>query len=293
MRALLLAAALLAAPVAAAQQNITPAAEITPALFAVRDADSTLYLYGTMHALPPGAPWSNARVRAAIDEAGEVWTESDMNAEGVERFVAEVERALANPSAEPLSQRLPPQYRARLRYVAKTVGNLGFDLESFDPWEAALLVMASGHAGRAPEAGVDNQVVAAARAAEKQLLWLQEMGVAEFEAMPEQTQIEFLMYVLEDIGSPGDELAAAEAMWASGDLEGLYETELAPMRTQFPVLYAWIATARNTAWTERLSAEMDKAGVDFVAVGTAHLIGPESVVAMLEARGYRVERVRE
>jgi uncharacterized protein len=292
VRALALAAALLAAPLAAAEDD-APAAEINPALFVVRDVDSTLYLYGTVHALPPGAPWSNTRVRAAIEEAGEVWTESDMNAEGMDRFMAEIERALATPSSTPLSQRLPPQHRARLRYVAKTMGQFGFDLESFDPWEAALLVMAVGQAGRAPEAGVDSQVVAAALAAEKPLLWLEEMGVAEFEAMPEQTQIEFLIYVLGDANSPRDELAAGEAMWARGDLDGLYEAEMAPMRTQFPALYAWIATARNTAWTERLSAEMDKAGVDFVAVGAAHLVGPESLVVMLQARGYRVERVGE
>lgn len=291
MRALALAAALLAAPLAAAEEATAPAAEINPALFVVRDADSTLYLYGTVHALPPGARWSNARVRAAIDEAGEVWTESDMNPEGLDRFMGEIERALATPSATPLSQRLPPQSRARLRYVAKTMGQFGFDLETFDPWEVALLVMAVGQAGRVPEAGVDNQVVATAQAAGKPLRWLEEMGVAEFEAMSEQTQIEFLTYVLGDADSPRDELAAGEAMWARGDLDGLYETELAPMRDQYPALYAWIATARNTAWTELLSAEMDRAGVDFVAVGAAHLIGPESLVAMLQARGYSVERV--
>ena len=70
-------AVVLAMSVAACAQ--APAAQqaggITPLLYVVRDADSTMYLYGTVHVRPRGADWGNDRVRAAIDESSEVWTE--------------------------------------------------------------------------------------------------------------------------------------------------------------------------------------------------------------------------
>lgn len=264
--------------------------QISPALFAVRDSDSIIYLYGTVHVLPDGAEWSNARVRAAIAEAGEVWTESDIVGADAERFAADMMRSLETPAARRLSSRLPPEYRAILRFVAKAMGNAD-QVETLDPWELAIIMAAGESPGRSTAAGVDNQVVAAAQASGKTLRWLEDMGVAAFAALPERTQVEFLMAALDGVSGAAADIARGEAMWAAGDVEGLFEAEIAPMRSKYPALYAWIMTARNEAWVERLSAEMSGAGVDFVAVGAAHLVGPESVVAMLRARGFSVERV--
>lgn len=266
-------------------------AEIAPALFVVRDADSTLHLYGTVHALPPGAPWSNDRVRAAILGADEVWTESDVSEAAAEQLSADFARAIESPTLRALPSRLPAEARAQLRFAAKRLGLGPNGLDLFEPWEAAFVLMSAGAIGRTPQAGVDNQVVALAREHGKRLRWLEAMGVRDFEAMAEPAQIQFLMYALSGVvRRPGD-IEQGETLWASGDLEGLDAAELAPMRAAYPEFYAWIVVARNAAWLQILSAELDGAGTDFVAIGAAHLVGPDSLVAMLRARGYTVERV--
>jgi uncharacterized protein YbaP (TraB family) len=66
---------------------------------------------------------------------------------------------------------------------------------------------------------------------------------------------------------------------------------IAQMRVEYPELYDVILTQRNVRWTETLTQELAGSGVDFVAVGAAHLVGPESVVAMLAERGIVAERV--
>jgi uncharacterized protein YbaP (TraB family) len=50
---------------------------------------------------------------------------------------------------------------------------------------------------------------------------------------------------------------------------------------------------RNERFADALAAVLkDPAtGTDFVAIGAAHLAGPDSVLTMLEKRGYRAERV--
>jgi uncharacterized protein len=50
-----------------------------PALWVVRDADSTIYLYGTIHLRKAGSAWGGPAAERALSEAQEVWTEIDMD----------------------------------------------------------------------------------------------------------------------------------------------------------------------------------------------------------------------
>jgi uncharacterized protein YbaP (TraB family) len=286
MRRLIAACAVFFAASASAQT----APEITPALFAVRDADSTLYIYGTIHQLPENAQWSNASVRAALDSAQEVWVESDQSEETGRRFMREMTASMETPAAVSLLERVPVQYRQTLRYLDK---NSEFDVERLEPWQAALMFIAYGsqYDARSSFAGVDSQVVAAAEANGARLRWLEVIRASDFAALSEETQVQFLLFVLDGIGSPGSELVEMEAMWANGDLEGLYASQLAEMQTNYPAFYGWIAVARNNAWMDILVRELEGAGVDFVAVGTAHLLGADGLVEQMRARGYAVERV--
>jgi len=283
-RALAACAALLWAPLASADP-----AEISPALYVVRDADSTLYLYGTVHALPEGSAWGNAAVRAALEEADEVWTESNFYDEALQQqFYEDFVRGLETPAAAPLTQRLPLQARQRLLFLAKSMG-LGRDvIDAMEPWEAALFLTGVEASEASAAAGVDQQVINAALARGAPTRWLEDASVATFEALPEAVHMEFLLWMLENVES---DFAAGEALWREGDLEALYESEIAPMQSAYPNLYNWIVVERNAAWMEILLREMDASGVDFVAVGSAHLGGPHSLKAMFEEHGYVVERV--
>jgi uncharacterized protein len=267
-----------------------PAADqISPALFIVRDADSTLYLYGTVHALPPNAPWANEAVRAALAEAEEVWTESDMSPERADQFVADLTTSMLIPADAPLSAQLSATHRTTLRYVEK---QLDVELDRLAPWQAALMVMSWGGEGgrRFLGAGVDDQLAEAAREQGKRMRWLEDIDVADFAALSQETQLQFLLFVLdgmqrEEAGEPLD------MTWARGDLVSLEASQIASMAVNYPAFYQWIAVARNNAWIEVLAVELQGSGVDFIAVGVGHLLGAHSLVEQLRARGYTVERV--
>ena len=63
-----------APPAAAAPAASLPDAD--PALWVVRDADTTIYLFGTFHLLD-GRPWFNDEVRTAFDASDELVIECD------------------------------------------------------------------------------------------------------------------------------------------------------------------------------------------------------------------------
>jgi len=74
------AAALLAAAACSEQAAVPEAEKLGLPMWVIEDADSTIYLTGTVHLLPPDVEWRNARLDKAIGDADELWVEVPMPA---------------------------------------------------------------------------------------------------------------------------------------------------------------------------------------------------------------------
>jgi uncharacterized protein YbaP (TraB family) len=61
------------------------------------------------------------------------------------------------------------------------------------------------------------------------------------------------------------------------------------MKGASQAFYDALLTRRNAAWAEEIDDLLDGSGVAFIAVGSGHLVGPDSVQAQLAARGIRAE----
>lgn len=268
-------------------------APTAPALWVVRDADSTLYLFGTIHLLRPGTPLG-ARVDAARATAEEVWTEIDMSPESVAAAGAAM-IAAGFEAERPLSSYLTEQDAARLNAVLAANGLPAERFAAMRPWLAGLLL------GLAPAmrdgfdagAGADAQVGAAAQRAGQRMRYLETAGeqVSLLSGLSEATQVALLLDAITQAEGGASFMDALSGAWSQGAEAALNDHVVLQMRAQSPELYAALIVRRNTAWMETIEGEMAGAGVDFVAVGAAHVIGPDGLVAMLRARGYTVTRV--
>src|SRR4030095_10030395 len=76
MMDVLLAAAIAAAAPSAPAAPLTAANDASPAMFVVRDADTTVYIFGTFHALDGRSEWFKNRVKTAFDSSGELVLET-------------------------------------------------------------------------------------------------------------------------------------------------------------------------------------------------------------------------
>jgi uncharacterized protein len=266
-----------------------------PALWVVRDADSTLYLYGTIHMRKPGARWGGPMAERALAEADEVWTEVEVDP-ARDAAVQQVVARYGIDPANPLSAQLTPERAQQLREAAVALGAAPQSFDVMKPWLASITIslLPMLKAGYDPQAGVDRSVDRVAEAAGKRMRWFEsgEQQIQFLAGLSYPLQIAMLEDALDEVGQGTALLERMEAAWEVGDDRTLAREMTSEMKRDDPELYEVMLTRRNAAWTETLIGELNSAGVDFVAVGAAHLVGPDSVQAMLRARGWKVERVR-
>jgi uncharacterized protein YbaP (TraB family) len=266
---------------------------LSPMLFKVTDADSTLYLYGTIHLRKPGTDWGTEVVRAAIREATEVWTELEINpAKDVE--LAGIVGPLA-ASDVPLSQRLTPEQNARFAEVAGRFNLSPAGFEGYKPWFVGiqLSLIPMMQAGYNPAQGVDPAVDAFAEADGDTMRWFEtaQEQLGFLAGLSDELQLQMLLDVLDEIDEGAEVIANLERAWTTGDEAAITGFMVDEMRTDYPELYEALIAGRNRRWVEVLKTEMAGAGVDFVAVGAGHLVGADAVQEGLRAAGYAVERV--
>jgi uncharacterized protein YbaP (TraB family) len=268
-----------------------PAADIDPALWVVKDADTTIYLFGTVHILRPGLGWFDDGVKAAFDKSDVLVTEM------IEPSAAESARIMADlgidRSAGGLRSKLNVEDRAIYEAALQKLGLKPEGLDPMEPWAAAVSIYYAGlvQNGYDMASGVEVQLKAAAAAQKKSRIGLETMReqLSIFDRMPADLQLRYVVETvkgLDDIAPQTDRLVT---LWSNADTEGV----AAIMNAGFDSLNLTdvLLTRRNANWASWIDARMKQPGTVFMAVGTGHLAGTTSVQQLLQAYGRTAERV--
>lgn len=269
----------------------TPAAA-EPPIWVLKDHDSTIYLFGTVHFLKPDTKWRSPKIDKALRESSELVLE----VAGMEdpAKVAPLMRAYGIDTAKPLSSKLDDKAKKQLADAAATVGMPVKAMEPMKPWLAALTLMTAPalKAGYDPKSGVELVLTADVKAAGKPITALEtaEQQIRFFADMPEATQIDFLEATLDDVEESAAQLDRMVEGWSKGDMSVLQREAIDELKRDYPAVYEVAVVRRNRNWADQLKAKLAGSGVSFVAVGGAHLVGPDSVQAELEKRGLKVVR---
>jgi hypothetical protein len=267
-------------------------AAAAPAMWRVSDGDSQVFLFGTLHALKPSQTWRTPLYDAVLARAGTVWFEADLQSGDADTIRLLVQRYGFDPD-RPLSRKLAP---SDLGALARQT-----DLSRVDhlrPWAAALMLSMQPALARGAsvDKGADLTITRAARAESKRIRAFEtlEDQARMFASLPEDSEVRYLTDVVRE-RSRGPRLrlpfkpASLEEAWLAGSLG---PAQIAEMRSDNPALYDAFLKRRNEAWAEKLADEMAGSGVELVNVGAFHLLGPDGLPALLQARGFKVERVQ-
>jgi uncharacterized protein YbaP (TraB family) len=263
-----------------------------PPVWVVRHAGTTIVLFGSIHVLPPGLKWEPPELKRALKGAKDLWMEIPMDpAADLAASQLAVERGL-QPQGQTLSASLSPQGRARLAKVSAGCGQSIAELDRLKPWfaEVALSLACYQRQGVLPKAGVERQILGSAPPQiERQAFETPREQIEFLSAASEVEQVASLEETLGELEEGPASYNRLVKAWMNGDVAALRREALDPLIKTAPGVYRTLVTERNRRWVDVLMKRLDQPGEAVVVVGVGHLVGPESVPALLRARGVQVE----
>ena len=267
-------------------------AKAEPAMWVIRDKDSTIYLIGTLHLLRHETEWNAAKVKKTVTESSELWLEA-ANLDD-QASLMPIMAQYGVDREKTLSSKLNAAQKEKLAKQAETYGIPMAILEPMQPWMAALMfaVIPLQKAGYDPNAGVDHILKAQAEKEGDKIHGFEtaEQQVRFFADLPESEQIAFLEEMLSDAEKGMAQLERLAKAWLDGDNETLGQILVNEFKKDAPAIYEKFLVQRNIAWSEKIAGILKGSGVQQIAVGAAHLAGPDSLQVQLAKRGIKVER---
>jgi uncharacterized protein len=184
------------------------------------------------------------------------------------------------------------------RSLEQSAAEIGIDLklvERFEPWFLSITMLDQGMRkfGFEGSRGIEQYVLGVSQRTGKEIVGLEtlEFQIGIFDSLPPEQQQAMLEQTLAEIDEAATQLDAMVAAWRDGELERLTD-ELLGEFDDFPGLYDALVTKRNAAWVPQLEKMLTDGRRHLVVVGALHLVGPDSVIEQLRARGHEVERLR-
>lgn len=232
----------------------------TPALWEISDGDTKIYLFGTFHSLDGRTVWFDDRVRQAFDGSDELVLET----------VVPTSRDAMMAAGDQVSE-IGPNGKTSLKpFIAQTQQVIG-----------------QGNAlGMSVEHGADSVLRRVAEDNGKPV-----GGLERFEDQLSQLA-SIPVSAPQKAAAPATPVSLDELLgaWTKGDTAA-FSTMLAGFEANSPVAYRMLISDRNARWGEWIVNRLDRPGTVFVAVGSGHLAGKDSVQQWLAARGIASARI--
>jgi len=290
--AFLLAGALVLAGCEAGGETVENAQPTpSPILYEIADAkgEPQGWLFGTIHALSDGVEWRTADLERVIDQAQllvvEVGDLSDT------RSISSTFTILATTPGQPdIRARVDAEDRQQLDEMMAKGHFSSRDFANVETWAAALMLARVSNTG-SPRNGADKAL----------LLEFPDHRVRElegtltqlriFDDLAPQDQTDLLTGIIAEYRLHGDNPERLLKAWLSGHEEGLINATQSGIMAD-PELYEALLAGRNRAWMKEIDDLLADGPNPLIAVGAAHLVGPDGLATLIEQRGYTLTRLQ-
>ena len=266
-------------------------AKAQPPIWVVHGPHATVVLFGSVHLLAPGLDWEPMALKDALAKADDLWFEIPINpAEALSAQQYAIKRGLL-PEGQTLSAELTPADRDRLANAAKICGLPLSLLDRLRPWYAdlALSVASTKLADAGGDNGVEQILSAANPTIKRQAFETVSQQIGFLADVSEKDQIDSLRETMAEVKDGPAFYKRMVDAWLSGDTKAIVKEALAPMIKEAPGEYRALLVDRNKRWIAPIEQRLAGQGEAVMVVGAGHLVGPDSVVALLRRDGFQVD----
>lgn len=266
------------------------AAPPAPLLYEIASADGSVegWMVGTIHALPAFVEWRTPVIDKAVSSADLLVVE--IAALGDDGALAQSFASLSRtPGLPPLAARIPAELRPQLDALLARGSFKAGQFAATETWAAAL-TLARIDASGDPANGVDRALIADFAGRRVRELEGGPAQLAIFDRLPEAQQVVMLAAVVRESESAAKDPERLQRAWLAGDAATIEASTREGVLAD-PAVREALLTARNRRWATALAPLLAEAPKPLIAVGTAHLVGPEGLAALLEAQGYHLRRI--
>lgn len=263
-----------------------------PLLYEIASADGTVegWMLGTIHALPDGVNWRTQEIASIIAEADylvvEIGKPSDRD-DGPSIYF----NLSQSPGLPPLAQRLPPELRPKLVTLLERGGWDANEFDATETWGAAIALARVDAIGD-PANGVDRALIDDFQGRTVREFEGLRGQLAIFDRLPESQQRAMLTAVVRESATARKDPVLLQRAWIAGDATTIAQSTSEGFLAD-PGLREALLVGRNRQWLAAILPMLTKAPRPLIAVGTAHLVGPEGLAVLLEAQGYRIRRLSD
>jgi uncharacterized protein YbaP (TraB family) len=258
------------------------------ALWELHGKHNTVYILGSIHVLRPSDYPLAPAVLHAYGDAKSILMEINLAEIDSQLMQTELLASARLPEGKTLPVIMGDARYKRAQALAREVGiDLGI-FDAFAPWFAAEAIsqLQLQQLGFQPQSGVEMFFLERARTDGKSVAGLETVHdqIALFDALSMDEQANYLVSSLEEAHDLPKEVDAMVHAWANGDTQWLAD-QLKSEIGRDPALYDSVLVARNRKWIPKIEALLNDDKNYLVIVGTAHLVGQGSVIALLKKDG--------
>jgi uncharacterized protein len=258
------------------------------ALWELHGKHNTVYILGSIHVLRPSDYPLAPAVLNAYGNAKSIFMEINLAEVDSLSMQTELLASARLPEGKTLPLIMGDSRYKRAQALAHDVGiDLGI-FDAFAPWFVAEAIsqLQLQQLGFQPQSGVEMFFLERARADGKSVAGLETVHdqIALFDALSMEEQANYLISSLEEAHDLPKEVDAMVHAWASGDTQW-FADQLKSDIGRDPALYDSVLVARNRKWVPKIEALLNDDKNYLVIVGTGHLVGGSSVIALLKKDG--------
>jgi uncharacterized protein YbaP (TraB family) len=280
-----------------AGQAADASVKATPAMWVVKNGKTTVYLFGSVHVMKKGVAWETPKVADALKQSGTLYLEIADTGPAAMQAMQPLLMSLGMDAEHPLSTKISADDVATLDAAMKKLGQGEAQLEPMQPWLVYLTMSALPmiQAGYDPSSGIDRVLQDEATAQGKPVKGFEtgEQQLHYLADFPQAEQVALLHETLEELPKAVPQINEMVEDWEKGDVDKIAAMENDDLMKKHPDLYKKLLVDRNVDIANTIAGMLKDpaAGTVFVAVGAAHLAGPDSILKDLEKDGFTAARV--